>query len=117
MPEALRDMKYGERDEERIDFLPAVSAEGKMALPPTLLWIHGGAWQIPAPKEVNAWVACSLRVAGVNVALLEYSSHSPNNLPISIQCQQAIAATRWLAAKFESGELCGDPNRFIIGGL
>ena len=115
VPSSLLDLRYGERAEERLDFLPSLLPDCGRA--PTLLWIHGGGWQIPTPKETKgAWVAGALRAAGANVALLEYSAHSPHNLPVSTQCEQAILATAWLARKLRAGELAGDPKRLVVAG-
>jgi PhzF family phenazine biosynthesis protein len=112
--DAVLDMKYGERDTERIDFLPAVGCPSHA---PTLLWIHGGGWQIVAPKEEHStYLAASLRDKGINVAVLEYSSHSPNNLLISEQCRQAIAAIKFLKSKMKSGEIDANLDNLVVAG-
>ena len=119
--ENFLDLRYGDRPEERMDFLVATvestaPSSSLPARPATVLWIHGGGWQIPNPKEVNAWVGAGLRTRNVNFALLEYSAHSPANLPIATQCQQAIRAVQWLSAKLKTGSLPGDPELLFVGG-
>lgn len=119
-------LKYGSRPHEKLDFLPAIAniRSSSLAAPPTFVWIHGGGWQIPSPKEDHAWIASKLRKHGVNVVLLEYSAHSPNNLPISIQCEQVIKAIIWLKNEFENDTHSensilagrGDVERIVVGG-
>ena len=60
------DMRYGERERNRIDFLKA----GEQA--PTLLFIHGGYWQARA-KEVFTVFAEGPMAHGINVALIGYT--------------------------------------------
>lgn len=60
------DLRYGPRERNRIDFLKA----GDSA--PTLLFIHGGYWQMRA-KEVFSVVAEGPMAHGINVALIGYT--------------------------------------------
>jgi len=60
------DLRYGPRERNRIDFLKA----GERA--PTLLFIHGGYWQMRA-KEFFTLVAEGALAHGVNVALTGYT--------------------------------------------
>ncbi len=60
------DLRYGPRDRNRIDFLRAADAA------PTLLFIHGGYWQMRA-KENFTVVAEGPLAHGVNVALIGYT--------------------------------------------
>ena len=60
------DLRYGQRERNRIDFLKA----GDNA--PTLLFIHGGYWQARA-KEVFTVVAEGPMAHGINVALIGYT--------------------------------------------
>jgi acetyl esterase/lipase len=60
------DLRYGPRERNRIDFFKApVSA-------PTLLFIHGGYWQLRA-KETFALFAEGAMAHGINVALIGYT--------------------------------------------
>ena len=60
------DLRYGPRERNRIDFLKA----GERA--PTLLFIHGGYWQVRA-KEVFSIFAEGPMAHGINVALIGYT--------------------------------------------
>jgi arylformamidase len=60
------DLRYGPRERNRIDFLKA--ADGA----PTLLFIHGGYWQMRA-KEAFALFAEGPMAHGINVALTGYT--------------------------------------------
>ena len=64
-PEHL-DLRYGPRERNRIDFLKA----GANA--PTLLFIHGGYWQMRA-KEAFTLFAEGPMAHGINVALIGYT--------------------------------------------
>src|SRR3954468_13357042 len=59
------DLRYGQRERNRIDFLKA--SDGG----PTLLFIHGGYWQTRA-KETFALFAGGPMAPGINVALIGY---------------------------------------------
>src|SRR5258707_4319336 len=60
------DLRYGPRERNRIDFFKAAEKA------PTLLFIHGGYWQMPA-KEVFAIFAGGPMAHGINVAMLRYT--------------------------------------------
>ena len=60
------DLRYGPRERNRIDFLKAADKA------PTLLFIHGGYWQIRA-KEVFTIFAEGPMAHGINVALIGYT--------------------------------------------
>jgi acetyl esterase/lipase len=60
------DLRYGLRERNRIDFLKA----GEKA--PTLLFIHGGYWQMRA-KEAFTLFAEGAMAHGINVALIGYT--------------------------------------------
>ena len=60
------DLRYGPRERNRIDFLKA----GDKA--PTLLFIHGGYWQMRA-KEAFTMFAEGAMAHGINVALIGYT--------------------------------------------
>jgi arylformamidase len=60
------DLRYGPRERNRIDFFKAA------ANAPTLLFIHGGYWQMRA-KENFALFAGGPMAHGINVALIGYT--------------------------------------------
>jgi arylformamidase len=60
------DLRYGQRERNRIDFLKAAEKA------PTLLFIHGGYWQTRA-KEVFTVMAEGPMAHGINVALIGYT--------------------------------------------
>lgn len=60
------DLRYGPRERNRIDFLKAADRA------PTLLFIHGGYWQMRA-KEYFTLVAEGPLALGINVALTGYT--------------------------------------------
>jgi acetyl esterase/lipase len=60
------DLRYGPRERNRIDFLKAHDKA------PTLLFIHGGYWQMRA-KEAFTMFAEGAMAHGINVALIGYT--------------------------------------------
>jgi arylformamidase len=60
------DLRYGPRERNRIDFLKARAGA------PTLLFIHGGYWQMRA-KEAFTLFAEGVMAHGINVALIGYT--------------------------------------------
>lgn len=60
------DLRYGPRERNRVDFLKAADNA------PTLLFIHGGYWQMRS-KEVFTVVAEGPMAHGINVALIGYT--------------------------------------------
>jgi arylformamidase len=60
------DLRYGPRERNRIDFLKSRESA------PTLLFIHGGYWQMRA-KEVFTLMAAGPMAHGINVALIGYT--------------------------------------------
>lgn len=64
---ARLDLRYGDGPRHRIDFYPC----GKK-LAPTLVFIHGGYWQM-SDKENYGFVAEGPLAHGVNVAMVEYT--------------------------------------------
>ncbi len=105
MPQHL-DLRYGERERNRIDFF---AAGGRRA--PTLLFIHGGYWQSRA-KEICSFIAEGPLGLGMNVAVMGYTLAPEARLDeIVAECRRALA---WLAARL--AELGGDPERLYVSG-
>jgi arylformamidase len=65
--DAILDLAYGPRPRNRIDFIKC-----DPPLAPTLVFVHGGYWQMRA-KESFAFAATGPLAAGINVALVGYT--------------------------------------------
>ena len=103
-PEHL-DLRYGPRERNRIDFLKARDGA------PTLLFIHGGYWQMRA-KEVFTVVAEGPMAHGINVALIGYTLAPEATL-------DEIVAEIHKGLDFLAGQLPAlgaDPKRIVVSG-
>jgi arylformamidase len=99
------DIRYGPRERNRIDFFKA-SEKG-----PTLLFIHGGYWQMRA-KEVFAVVGGGAMAHGINVAAIGYTLAPDATLgQIVAEIHRGLD---FLAEKLPA--LGGDPNRIVVSG-
>lgn len=89
-----RDLAYGSRPRQRLDFFHAHS-KGR----PTLAYIHGGYWQLNE-KEPNAFIAAGPLACDFNVALIEYT------LAPAATMSQIVAEIRaaigWLVPRLQS---------------
>ncbi len=103
-PEAI-DLVYGPRPRQRIDFLKA--ADGA----PTLLFLHGGYWQMRS-KDFFTFVAAGLLPAGINVAFAGYTLAPDATLDAIVL--EVRAALDWLGEHLAG--LGGDPARLFVGG-
>ena len=99
------DLRYGPRERNRIDFLKAVDGG------PTLLFIHGGYWQMRA-KEVFTVMAGGPMAHGINVALIGYT------LAPDATLDEIVAEIhRGLDFLVEQlPRLGGDPRRIVVSG-
>lgn len=100
------DLKYGKAETNRIDFIKA--GEGA----PTLVFIHGGYWQMKRPKETFTWLAEGTMPQGINLAVIEYSLSINDQLDTTVS--EINQGLDFLAAELPS--LGGDPNRIIVSG-
>ena len=99
------DLRYGPRERNRIDFFK-VAEKG-----PTLLFIHGGYWQMRA-KEVFAIFAGGPIAHGINVAMIGYTLAPDATLDeIVAEIDQGLD---FLAEKLPA--LGADPNRIVVSG-
>jgi arylformamidase len=99
------DLRYGSRERNRIDFLKAVDGG------PTLLFIHGGYWQMRA-KEVFTLVAGGPMAHGINVALIGYTLAPDATLDqIVAEIHQGID---FLVEQLPA--FGGDPGRIVVSG-
>jgi arylformamidase len=99
------DLRYGPRKRNRVDFLKV--ADGG----PTLLFIHGGYWQMRA-KEVFTVMAEGLMAHGINVALIGYTLAPEATLDEIVA--EIHTGVDFLAAQLPS--LGGDPKRIVVSG-
>ena len=99
------DLRYGPRDRNRIDFFKA----GANA--PTLLFIHGGYWQMRA-KEAFSLFAGGPMTHGINVALIGYTLAPDATLDGIVA--EIHAGIDFLARSLP--ELGGDPDRIVASG-
>ena len=99
------DLRYGSRERNRIDFFKAAEKG------PTLLFIHGGYWQMRA-KEVFAIFAGGPMAHGINVAMIGYTLAPDATLDeIVAEIDQGLD---FLAEKLPA--LGADPNRIVVSG-
>jgi arylformamidase len=99
------DLRYGPRERNRIDFFKAAEKA------PTLLFIHGGYWQMRA-KEVFALFAGGPMAHGINVATIGYTLAPDATLDqIVAEIHQGLD---FLAAQLPA--LGADPNRIVVSG-
>jgi len=99
------DLRYGPRERNRIDFFKAA------ANAPTLLFIHGGYWQMRA-KEAFTLFAEGPMTHGINVALIGYT------LAPEATLEEIVAEINrgldFLAEQLPA--LGGDANRIAVSG-
>jgi arylformamidase len=99
------DLRFGPRERNRIDFLKA--AENA----PTLLFIHGGYWQMRA-KEAFTLFAAGPMAHGINVALIGYTLAPDATLDEIVA--EINAGIDFLAGQLP--RLGGDASRIVVSG-
>jgi arylformamidase len=99
-------LAYGPRERNRIDFLKAAVPNA-----PTLLFIHGGYWQMRA-KEFFTIFATGAMAHGINVALIGYTLAPEATLEQIVA--EVDAGIDYLAGRLP--ELGADANRLIASG-
>jgi arylformamidase len=99
------DLRYGPRERNRIDFFRAA------ANVPTLLFIHGGYWQMRA-KEAFSLFAAGPMAHGINVAMIGYTLAPEATLDAIVA--EIHAGIDFLAASLP--DLGGDANRIAASG-
>jgi acetyl esterase/lipase len=100
------DLKYGDAPRERIDLFLAAEPNA-----PTLLFIHGGYWQMNG-KELFAFLAEGPLALGINVALPGYTLAPEARLDRIVA--EIRRATLWLAGRL--GDLGADGSRLYVSG-
>jgi arylformamidase len=99
------DLRYGPAERNRIDFFAAGSRA------PTLLFIHGGYWQM-RQKETFRFLAAGPLAHGISVALVGYTLAPQIRLDgIVAEIRTALA---WIAARAES--FGADPAQLYLSG-
>jgi arylformamidase len=105
-PGARIDLRYGDGDRHRVDVFPC----GRSAAP-TLVYIHGGYWQMN-DKEPYAFLGEGLLPAGFNLAVVEYTLAPAVRLDeIVREVRQAVG---WVIDRAKG--LGGDPARVFVSG-
>ncbi|MFZ2004165.1 MAG: alpha/beta hydrolase [Stellaceae bacterium] len=100
------DLKYGDAPRERLDLFLATQPNA-----PTLLFIHGGYWQMNA-KELFAFLAEGPLALGINVALAGYTLAPEARLDrIVAEIRHAVL---WLAEHL--GDFGADGARLCVSG-
>ena len=100
------DVRYGTGARERLDFYRAGPAGA-----PTLIFIHGGYWQMN-DKEAFSFVAEGPLARGVNVAVVEYTL-APTARMDQI-CAEIRRSVAWLLANL--ARLGCDPDKLYVSG-
>ena len=99
------DLRYGPRERNRIDFIKAGERR------PTLLFIHGGYWQMRA-KENFTFCAAGPMAHGINVAFIGYTLAPDATLDQIVD--EVRTGIDHLARELPA--LGGDPERIIVSG-
>jgi arylformamidase len=103
-PEHL-DLRYGPRERNRIDFLKAANNG------PTLVFIHGGYWQMRA-KEAFTLFAAGPMAHGINVALIGYTLAPDATLDEIVA--EIHGGIDFLVERLPA--LGGDASRIVVSG-
>jgi len=105
-PGARLDVRYGDGPRHRLDVFPCARAGA-----PTLLYIHGGYWQMN-DKDPYAFRGEGLLPAGFNLALVEYTLAPAARLDqIVSEVRRSVA---WVIE--HAKEISGDPARVYVSG-
>jgi arylformamidase len=99
------DLRYGPRERNRIDFLKAGDGD------PTLVFIHGGYWQMRAKENFTLFASGPLAY-GINVALIGYTL-APDATMDEIVGEMR-AALDFLGERLP--DIGGDAERIVVSG-
>jgi arylformamidase len=105
-PDAILDLPYGPQPRNRIDFVKCRAPHA-----PTLVFMHGGYWQMRA-KESFAFVAAGPLAIGMNVALVGYTLAPAASMDDIVD--EIRTALDWLVAELPA--LGGDPEKLLLSG-
>ena len=101
-----RNISYGSRPRQRLDVFSCGRADA-----PTLVYIHGGYWQM-GDKETYGFIGDGLLASGFNFVLVEYTL-APE-VRVDDIVSEIYAAIDWVIEKIK--EYGGDPRRVFICG-
>lgn len=107
------DLRYGARDAQRLDlFVPRrAAADAARALPPLLVFIHGGYWQ-ELSKQESAFAAADCVAQGIAFAAIDYTlAPHAGVADIVVECREALA---WLHGN--AAALGVDAARIVVAG-
>ena len=105
-PGARLDVRYDRGPRHRLDVFPCTRAGA-----PTLVYIHGGYWQMN-DKEPYAFLGEGLLSAGFNLVLVEYTLAPAARLDqIVNEVRRGVA---WVIE--HANEISGDPARVYVSG-
>jgi acetyl esterase/lipase len=100
------DLRYGDAPRERLDLFLAADPQG-----PTLVFIHGGYWQMN-DKENFAFLAAGPLALGINVAMVGYTLAPAARLDgIVAEIRRAV---HWLTSHL--GDFGADASRVYVSG-
>lgn len=99
-------ISYGSRPRQRLDVFSCGRADA-----PTLVYIHGGYWQM-GDKETYGFIGDGLLASGFNFVLVEYTL-APE-VRVDDIVSEIYAAIDWVIGKIK--EYGGDPRRVFICG-
>jgi arylformamidase len=106
LPGARLDVRYDRGPRHRLDVFPCTRAGA-----PTLVYIHGGYWQMN-DKEPYAFLGEGLLSAGFNLVLVEYTLAPAARLDqIVSEVRRSVA---WVIEY--ANEIGGDPARVYVSG-
>lgn len=110
--EARRGLAYGALESNTLDlFLPPDAGPAGSALPPLLVYIHGGYWQ-ELSKNQSLFAAGECIAADAAFAALDYTLAPHATLAqMVVECRNAL---RWLHA--HADELGIDARRIVVAG-
>ena len=101
-----RDISYGPLPRQRLDVFSCAEVNS-----PTLLYIHGGYWQM-SDKEAFGFIGEGLLSTGINLVLVEYTLAPDIDMDGIVE--QIRASINWTIENIAS--YGGDSERVFIGG-
>ena len=103
---AIKDIRYGDLDRERLDIYPAVRPDSKV-----LVFIHGGYWHL-LDRSMFQFIADGFHAYGVTTVLVGYPMAPEVSIDqIVLSCRSAI---RWLYRNLPAYH--ADPDQIYVSG-
>jgi acetyl esterase/lipase len=107
----LRDERYGEGPDARLDVYVPERAITDDAPLPVIIWIHGGGWLGGAKEEIAGYMK-ALAAHGFVAVAIDYSLAPAARYPTPVR--QAMAALRYVSD--EAARFHVDPQRVFVAG-